>query len=176
MPTPAFKIIMVRQDRNIGKFHEVLGDLAEFHHVATVLVGSWAFAALVLEDEADPLAEIAQEEYGLSVKVIPANGGALMEKYFPYEFAAYQAAEAEAEEREWFTKTFTAKHTGPQLKEKRQAALAELNRRTGKDVILNVSLQTFTCDNCDTARLCPFAFDTYNISGDCLAVKEKGKN
>lgn len=29
----------------------------------------------------------------------------------------------------------------------------------------------FTCDNCDAAPECEFAFDPYNTDGDCLAEK-----
>ena len=154
-----FKIIMVRQDRNVARFHDDLKDLATYCTIAPILVGSWGFAALVPEDEADTLAELAQEEYRLSIKVIPANGGALMEKYFPHEFHAHKAAKEEAEERAWFTETFNVRHTDQDLEALRLIRVQDIDG------------EKFTCDGCSVTRLCPFAFDAYNTNGDCLAVK-----
>lgn len=35
----------------------------------------------------------------------------------------------------------------------------------------NISFKYFTCDNCEDAYDCMYAFDPYNTDGDCLADK-----
>ncbi len=154
-----FKIIMVRQDRNSARFHGQLEDLATYCTIAPVLVGSWSFAALVPEDEGDTLAELAQEEFGLCVKVINANGGALMEKYFPHEFHAHNAAKAEEEKRAWFAKTFNVRHSNQDLEALRLIRVQSIDG------------EKFTCDGCSVTRLCPFVYHRDNVLGACSAVK-----
>lgn len=34
-----------------------------------------------------------------------------------------------------------------------------------------IVIDAFTCDECDLARRCVFAFDHYNTDGDCLLEK-----
>lgn len=35
----------------------------------------------------------------------------------------------------------------------------------------NIVDKEITCDTCDGVTVCKFAFDPYNLDGDCLALK-----
>lgn len=54
--------------------------------------------------------------------------------------------------------------TADELKAHRAAMVAHENR-------LGVAPDVFTCDECQFAIRCRFAFDGYNTNGDCLASK-----
>jgi len=36
---------------------------------------------------------------------------------------------------------------------------------------LKEAQKEFTCNDCDVSTSCPFAWDLYNLNGDCLAEK-----
>ncbi len=81
------------------------------------------------------------------------------------------AAAAEQKHKAWYAKTFTHNHTDQELLLRKRKALLAL---AAPDSLAHEALeaeQTFTCDDCKDKRKCPFAFDAYNISGDCLAIK-----
>jgi hypothetical protein len=39
------------------------------------------------------------------------------------------------------------------------------------DATRDWDIDLFTCDKCDGRHVCKFAFDPYNVDGDCLAEK-----
>lgn len=70
---------------------------------------------------------------------------------------------------DWYKKVFVHNHTDAELlTRKRKAKLfypAVFEHETPEAEV------KFTCEECVDKRKCPFSFDAYNISGDCLAIK-----
>lgn len=54
------------------------------------------------------------------------------------------------------------------------AAARVANRENGRKYLVSVGVVgpiEFTCDGCVEADTCEFAFDPYNLDGDCLGEK-----
>jgi hypothetical protein len=61
--------------------------------------------------------------------------------------------------------TWKTSRSPEQLAEERKASIIDAKKT------INLSIDKFTCDDCDRAPICTLAFDLYNTNGDCLYEK-----
>jgi len=53
----------------------------------------------------------------------------------------------------------------------KEASLREISKINGASVAQCRLDFKFTCDDCRSRGVCRWAYDMYNVNGDCLAIK-----